>query len=89
MKQILADADLARKLEAATGPVQIVNGEGKILGLCMPTNLPETPPFSPEYIEERRKALEPIRERIRQNPRCGKSLREIITNLEKRAGEGS
>jgi hypothetical protein len=89
MSQILADAELARQLETATGPILIVNAEGKALGVCMPANLPKLPPRTPEYIKERRRVLEPIRERIRQNPKSGKSLKEIIANLEKRAGEGA
>ena len=89
MSQIVANAAMIKELAAATGPVQIVDAEGKVLGLCMPSSLPKAPAFSPEYIEERRKALEPIRERIRQNPKCGKSLREIIANLEQRAGEAT
>lgn len=89
MPQILADAELARQLEAATGPVQIVNAEGKMLAVCLPSHATQLPTRSPEYIEERKKVLEPIRKRIRENPRSGKSLKEIIAGLEQRAGEGT
>jgi hypothetical protein len=88
MTKIHASTELAHQLASATGPIQIVNDDGMILGLCMPANLPKSPPLSHEQIEQRRKELEPIRERIRKNPRSGKKLSEIVSSLERCAGEG-
>jgi hypothetical protein len=89
MSQILADAELARQLAAATGPVQIVNEQGTMIAFCMPVSQTRSAPLTPEEIEQRRKDLAPVREQIRKNPKSGKSLAEIMANLNRLAGEGS
>ena len=89
MSQIVASAELAQQLAAASGPLQIVNAEGTMIGFCMPVHQTKSRPYTPEEIEQRKKDLAPIREQIRKNPRSGKSLREIIANLERLAGEGA
>lgn len=89
MSQILADAELARQLAAASGPVQIVNAEGTMLGYCMPVSRTKAKPYTPEEIEIRRKQVAQTREEFRNHPEKFKTLREIMANLHTKAGEGS
>ena len=87
MSQILADAELAKQLATATGPVQIVNAEGVMIGYCTPVHQAKSRAYTTEEIEQRKKELAPIREEIRKNPKSGKSLKEIMANLHRLAGE--
>ncbi len=86
MTPIIANAELAHQIEAATGGVAIVNEQGTTIALCMPLK-PRQSAHSPEEIERRRKDLEPIRDEIRKHPERGKSLAEVLAYLEERGRE--
>jgi hypothetical protein len=86
VSQIIANAEMIRQLEAATGPVTLVNDQGTTIALCMPIK-PQQSPYSPEEIEHRRKDLAKVREETRKHPEKCKSLKEIMANLERMAGE--
>jgi hypothetical protein len=89
MTPIVADAELARQIEAATGPVQIVNEQGTMIGFCMPVSQTQPKPYTPEEIEIRRKQIARMREEARTHPEKCKSLRDIMANLHRMAGEGA
>lgn len=88
MSQIIADAEMARQIEAATGGVPIVNEQGATIALCVPLK-PRQSAYSPEEIERRRKDLAKVREEARKHPEKCKSLKEIMANLEQMAGEST
>ena len=79
MTQILADAEMAKQLQGAEGPVQVVDDKGTVIGLYTPIKFPHSP-YSREEIERRR-------EEARKHPENGKTLAEIMTNLERLSGE--
>jgi hypothetical protein len=87
MPQILADAELARQLATATGPVSIVNEQGTTIALCVPIKPQQVSKYTPEEIERRRKDLERVREEARKHPERGKSLAEVMAHLHELAGE--
>lgn len=89
MTPIVASAELARQIESATGGVAIVNAEGATIALCMPLKPPPESKYTPEEIERRRKDLAKVREETRKHPERCKSLKEIMANLERLAGESS
>ncbi len=89
MIQIVANAEMVQQLSTASGPVQVVDDQGRMIGYCMAVKPAATSAYSPEYIEARRKALASVREQVRTNPRSGKPLKEIMANLNRLAGEGS
>ena len=86
MTPIIADAELAQQIEAATGGVAIVNEQGTTIALCVPLK-PQQSAYSAEEIERRRKDLAGVRELARKHPERGKSLAEIVANLDRLAGE--
>ena len=53
MTQILADANMTKQLQEATGPVAVVNDQGTMIGYCMPIKFPHSP-YSREEITRRR-----------------------------------
>ena len=69
MTQILADAELAKRIEQATGPVNIVDEKGTVIAFCTPVRFPHSP-YSREEVERRRAEA-------RKNPESGKSLAEF------------
>ena len=71
MSQILADAAMAKQLEAATGPVLVVNEQGTTIGQYTPIKFPHSP-YSREEIEQSRK-------QCRESG--GKPLAEILAQL--------
>lgn len=80
MSQIVATPEMAKQLAEASGPVMIVNDQGKMIGYFR--SLASTPThYTPEEIERRRRELEPIREEIRKNPGQGKSMVEVMAYL--------
>jgi len=72
--QILADAEMAKQLEEAEGPVQVVNDKGTVIAVCTPVKFPHSP-YSREEVERRR-------EEARKHPEQGKSLAEILKRLQ-------
>jgi hypothetical protein len=80
MTPIVADAELARRIEAATGSINIVNEQGELIALCLSLK-PQKPAYTPEEIERRRKDLAKVREEARKHPERGKSLREIMVSF--------
>jgi hypothetical protein len=88
MSQILADAELARQLAAATGPVQIVNAEGETLAVCMPSQA-RSRPYTPEELEIRRRQVAEARAEFQAHPEKFKTLRQIMERLNDMAGEGA
>ncbi|MBP3957349.1 hypothetical protein J8F10_19055 [Gemmata sp. G18] len=78
MSQILADAEMAKQIEAADGPVNIVDATGTVIAVCTPVKFPHSP-YTREEVEERR-------EEARKNPGGGKSLAEIMTRLNQLGG---
>ena len=89
MAQIVANAEMIQQLTEANGPIQVVDDQGRMIGYCMSVKSAAPSDYSPEYIEERRKALASVREQVRTNPKSGKPLKEILANLNRLAGEGS
>jgi len=87
MTTIRADAELARQIEAATGGVTIVNEQGTTIALCVPLKPTPEPKYTVEEIEHRRRDLAGVREMARKQPERGKSLAEIMANLNRLAGE--
>ena len=79
MTQILADAEMAKQLAVANGPVQVVDDKGTLIGLCTPIKFPHSP-YTREEVERRR-------EEARKHPERGKTLAEIMANLKRLAGE--
>ncbi|MDB5309619.1 MAG: hypothetical protein JWO38_3821 [Gemmataceae bacterium] len=80
MTQIVADAEQARQLGAADGPVQVVDEKGTVIGVCTPITVPHSP-YSREEIERRR-------EEMRKHPEKGKSLAEVWKTIyEKYVGD--
>ena len=79
MSQILADAEMAKQLAEATGPVMIVNDQGTMIGYCTPVTFPHSP-YAREEIERRR-------EEARKHPEKNKSFAEVMTYLNQLAGE--
>ena len=53
MSQIVADAELARQLAAAEGPVNVLDEGGTLIGVCTPIKFPHSP-YSREEIERSR-----------------------------------
>ena len=88
MSQIIADAELARQLASASGPVQIVNAEGKTLAVCMPSHA-RSRPYTPKELEIRRKQVAETRAEFRAHPEKFKTLRQIMKRLHRTGGEGS
>jgi hypothetical protein len=76
--QILADAEMAKQLEEAEGPVQVVNDKGTVIAVCTPVKFPHSP-YSREEVERRR-------EEARKHPEQGKSLAEILAQLKQLDG---
>ncbi len=89
MAQIVANAEMIQQLSVSNGPIQVVDDQGRMIGYCMAVKSVAPSDYSPEYIEERRKALASVREQVRTNPKSGKPLKEILANLNRLAGEGS
>lgn len=79
MTQILADAEMAKQLQGAEGPVQVVDDKGTVIGLYTPIKFPHSP-YSREEIERRR-------EETRKHPENGRTLTEIMATLKRLAGE--
>jgi hypothetical protein len=79
--QILADAEMAKQIEEATGPVEVVNEKGTVIAVCTPIKFPHSP-FPREEIERRR-------EEARKNPEGGKSLAGVMEDLRQLGGSQS
>lgn len=58
MTQIVADAEMAKQLQAADGPVQVVNEAGTVIGVCTPVKFPHSPYTREEVERARREARE-------------------------------
>jgi hypothetical protein len=76
--QILADAEMAKQIEEATGPVNVVDAKGTVIAVCTPVKFPHSP-----YTREE---VEAAREEARKHPEKGKSLTEVMEYLS-RLGE--
>lgn len=87
MPPIVADAELARQIEAATGDVAIVNEQGTTIALCVPLKPRQGSKYTPEEIERRRRDLQPVRDEVRKNPGSGRRLADILADLRRRAGD--
>jgi hypothetical protein len=81
MSEIRADAEMARQIATADGPVNIVDATGTLIAVCTPVKFPHSP-----YTREE---VEAAREEARRNPGGGKSLAEIMARLQHLAGEQS
>ena len=75
MNTIVASAELAKQLAQATGTVSIVDANGTVLAVCEPINFPHSP-YS-------REELEAAREEARQHPERGKSIAEVLEQLQR------
>jgi hypothetical protein len=73
MTQILADAEMAKQLEEAEGPVQVVNDKGTVIAVCTPVKFPQSP-YSREEVKQIRKKYRGTGE--------GKPLAEILKRLQ-------
>jgi hypothetical protein len=81
MTQIHADAEMARQIAAADGPVNVVDDKGTVIAVCTPIKFPHSP-YSREEVDAARKEA-------RLTPDGGKSLAEIVARLNRLAGEQS
>ncbi|VTU00664.1 unnamed protein product [Gemmataceae bacterium] len=88
MTQIVADAEMARQIAAAAGPVQIVNDHGSVIGVVTPVRFPHSP-YSREEIEAIRERLEPLREEARKHPERCKTTAEVLAHLRTLDGESA
>ena len=77
MTQILADAEMAKQLAAATGPVEVVNDQGAVIAVCTPVRGRRSP-YPREEIER-------IRQKYRETGKA-KSLSEILKQLQELGG---
>ena len=84
MSQILADAEMEKQLEAATGPIQVVNSKGTVIGNIMPI---KRALYTPEEIERRRQEIEKRRAEARAHPELGKSIAEVWAEIHRQHGE--
>jgi hypothetical protein len=89
MAHIVIDDELAEQIRNADEPVGLIDKAGMPVGICKPIPLQPHIMYSPEYIEQRRTELEPIRKRAREHPEECKSLKEIMASLHRIAGESS
>jgi len=72
VSQIVANAELAKQLQEATGPVYIVTDQGTMIGQFTPMKFPRSP-YSREEIE---------RSRQQARESGGKPLKEILARLQ-------
>jgi hypothetical protein len=79
MTQILVNAETARQIAAANGPVNVVDEKGIVIGVCTPVKFAHSP-YSREEVEA-------AREEAQRNPDGGKSLAEIMARLDHLAGK--
>ncbi len=79
MTQILADAEMTKKLAAADGLVNIVDGTGTVIAVCTPVKFPHSP-----YTREE---LEAARAEAREHPERGKSTAEVLEHLQHLASQ--
>jgi hypothetical protein len=79
MTEIVADAEMAKQIAAASGPVSIVDATGTVIAFCTPIKFPHSP-----YTREE---VEAARDEARKNPAAGKSLAEVMEHLRKLGGE--
>lgn len=89
MPRLVVNTETIKQLASATGVVELVDDEGRMIGHFMPAQKTRSVPLSPEQIEKRRKELEPIRKHAREHPEQCKTLKEIMANLHRIAGESS
>lgn len=54
MTQIVANAELAKQIAAASGPVNIVDDTGTVIAVCTPVKFPHSP-YTREEVEAARK----------------------------------
>jgi len=87
VSQITADVEMVRQLEAATGPVTVVNDQGITIAVCMPIKSRRVSKYTPEEIEHRRRDLQAVRDEVRKNPSSGRRLADILADLPRLAGE--
>jgi len=80
MSQILADAEMEKTLEAATGLVAVVNKDGKMIGYVKPMTWKHTP-YTPEELAARKPELDRRREEARKHPERGKTTAEVLAHL--------
>ena len=73
MTQIVADSELEKQIEEAVGPIEVVNDKGTVIAVCTPIKFPHSP-YSREEVERRR-------DEARKHPEQGKSLAEILAQL--------
>jgi PHD/YefM family antitoxin component YafN of YafNO toxin-antitoxin module len=79
MTQILVDAEMAKKIEQADGPVHVVNHQGTLIAVCTPVKFPHSP-YSREEIER-------VREEVRSHPERARPLAEFWAEFLKQQGE--
>lgn len=75
MSQIVVDAEVQKKLEAATEQTTVVGPTGNAIGYFTPIKFPKSP-YSREEIERRRAEA-------RANPEGGSSHSEVMARLRK------
>ncbi len=81
MTQILADAEMAKRITESEGPVNIVDDKGNVIAVCTPIKFPHSP-YS-------RVELEAARRECREHPEKCKPLAEFWADFLKRHGDQS
>jgi hypothetical protein len=79
--QILADAEMAKQIQTADGPVNVVDEMGTVIAVCTPIKFPHSP-----YTREE---IEAARRQCREHPEECKTLAEFWADMEKRHGSRS
>jgi hypothetical protein len=77
--QIRVDAETAKWIAEANGPINIIDETGTVIAVCTPIKFPHSP-YSREEVAS-------ARQEARRNPEGGKPLSEILARLERLAGE--
>jgi len=78
MTQIVADAEMAKQIGAADGPVNVVDATGALIAICTPLRAARGR-CSREELERRR-------EEARKHPELNKTTAEVLEHL-RRLGE--
>lgn len=80
MTQIVVTEEQAKQIEAADGPVNVVDATGAVIAVCRPMKYAHSP-YSPEEVERRRKELEAVRAEAREHPERCKTTAEVLEYL--------
>ncbi len=79
MTQIVADAEMAQRIAAADGPVNMVDETGAVIAICTPVRV-RLSPLAMEELQRRRKEA-------REHPERLLTTAQVLAHLEQLARE--